>query len=217
MIARRLTETPRPLRADAATTVPDARRPGGGARRWPRLPPTASPPRRSSRERSRACPGRHRARCHDARPPRQPTPRTAADHPAVPRHAPAPRPLRAPSPLALGLGFLLGLGVLFGWLRSHGGVEPTGPARGQAARGAPVREPGRRDRRVLRRRHHRRGARQARDGARPRRSSPAAARASTSARTKRRSRSRGSWACEYLLIGKVRWEKARGRRRAGCG
>ena len=48
------------------------------------------------------------------------------------------------------------------WRRRAGG-----PGRGQAARGAPVREPGRRERRVLRRRHHRRGARQAGDAPRP--------------------------------------------------
>ena len=43
--------------------------------------------------------------------------------------APAARPSgrRAPLTLALGIGFVLGLGVLFGWLRSHGSVEPTGP------------------------------------------------------------------------------------------
>jgi TolB-like protein len=39
---------------------------------------------------------------------------------------PAPR-RRVPLTLALGLGFLLGLGVLFGWLRSHRAAEPTGP------------------------------------------------------------------------------------------
>src|SRR6185503_15456 len=35
--------------------------------------------------------------------------------------------LRRPLTLALALGFLLGLGVLFGWIRSRGGAEPAGP------------------------------------------------------------------------------------------
>jgi serine/threonine protein kinase/Flp pilus assembly protein TadD len=57
---------------------------------------------------------------------------TAPAHPEVPTVAVPRAPGRRHIPLsfALGLGFLLGLGVLFGWLRRHGGAETgSGPKR----------------------------------------------------------------------------------------
>ena len=49
-----------------------------------------------------------------------------ASTPTVTVAAPG-RVSRRPLTLALAIGFVLGLGVLFGWLRSHGGAEPAGP------------------------------------------------------------------------------------------
>ena len=89
------------------------------------------------------------------------TERSASAPPGGIAAAAPPKPRRR-IPIAassLTLGLLIGLGVLFGWLRHR----DDAPAREQreAARGAPVREPGRRRRRVLRRRRHRRGPGQA--------------------------------------------------------
>ena len=98
--------------------------------------------------------------------------------PAVARRRRADRrsPLRRRSSV---LGFLLGLGVLFGWLRRHGGEPAPADIGRQASRGAPLREPRRARRRVLRRRRSptRSAASSPRSPAS--RSPPAAARPST--------------------------------------
>jgi serine/threonine-protein kinase len=121
MIARRITETPRPLQL-VRETVPDAvaqavaralaKAPAdrfATAAEFARAldPATPSAPVRAAAEEDR---------------PRAPaattTVATASSRPAL---------LRRPLALALSLGFLLGLGVLFGWIRSRGGAEPHGP------------------------------------------------------------------------------------------
>jgi eukaryotic-like serine/threonine-protein kinase len=52
----------------------------------------------------------------------------AADtRPAIPSYRPAALPPHRRSAVLIGIGFILGLGVLFGWLRSHREIEPTGP------------------------------------------------------------------------------------------
>jgi eukaryotic-like serine/threonine-protein kinase len=121
MIARRITETPRPLQ-QARETVPDAvaqavsralaKAPAdrfATAAEFARAldPATPAAPVRTAAEEDR---------------PRAPvattTVVTASSRPAL---------LRRPLALALSLGFLLGLGVLFGWIRSRGGAEPAGP------------------------------------------------------------------------------------------
>ena len=126
MIARRLTEAPRPLR-QTRETVPDAvaqavdralaKAPADRfataaefARALESVAPVVTAPGATSTSQ-----------------PQQPTQRMVADHTAVAPSRARTRPFQRPVALALGLGFLLGLGVLFGWLRSHGGVEPTGP------------------------------------------------------------------------------------------
>ena len=122
MIARRITETPRPLQL-VRETVPDAvaqavtralaKAPADRfataaefARALDPATPTATAPRPA-------------AAADLSRP--------AAAAPTVASRSSRPAFLRRPLALALGLGFLLGLGVLFGWLRSRGGAEPTGP------------------------------------------------------------------------------------------
>jgi TolB-like protein/Flp pilus assembly protein TadD len=121
MIARRITETPRPLQ-QVRETVPDAvaqavsralaKAPAdrfATAAEFARAldPATPSAPVRAAAEEDR---------------PRAPaattTVATASSRPAL---------LRRPLALALSLGFLLGLGVLFGWIRSRGAAEPAGP------------------------------------------------------------------------------------------
>ncbi len=119
MIARRFTETPRPLQ-QLRETVPDAvaqavaralaKAPAdrfGTAAEFARaLDPagaTASSPTRGA-----------------AAPASSPAPTGA-------NPASALRLRRRPAALGLALGFLIGVGVLFGWLRSHGGTGPTGP------------------------------------------------------------------------------------------
>ena len=74
------------------------------------------------------------------------------------RAASAPRAARRPD---LGLGFLIGVGVLFAWRRGHPGADAE---RHPGRRRAPLREPGRLGRRLLRRRRQRRGPHQARPG-----------------------------------------------------
>ncbi len=124
MIARRITETPRPLQ-QVRETVPDAvaqaairalaKAPAdrfATAAEFARAldPATATP----------AAPVRAAMADDRSRSPvaTTTTVATASSRPAL---------LRRPLALALGLGFLLGLGVLFGWIRSRGGAEPAGP------------------------------------------------------------------------------------------
>jgi eukaryotic-like serine/threonine-protein kinase len=124
MIARRITETPRPLQQQR-DTVPDAvaqavaralaKAPADRfataaefARALDPATPAASPPVRAAAAEDR---------------PRPPAATTATVATASSR----PTLLRRPLALALSLGFLLGLGVLFGWIRSRGGAEPAGP------------------------------------------------------------------------------------------
>jgi TolB-like protein len=106
MMARRMLESPRPLR-EVRETVPEGVA-GAAARALAKSPAdrfaTAAEFARALEESVTA-----------------PTVVTAQ-----PAARPAPR-RRVPLTLALGLGFLLGLGVLFGWLRSHRAAEPTGP------------------------------------------------------------------------------------------
>ena len=128
MIARRITETPRPLQP-VRETVPDARGAGGG-------PGAGQGTRRSVRHGGGVRAG---ARSGAADRDRTGAPAAAAE---PPRPAARPRPyrgrrssrpafLRRPLALALGLGFLLGLGVLFGWIRST--AAPSRRARARSS------------------------------------------------------------------------------------
>ena len=111
-IARRFTESPRPLR-QVRETVPEALA-SAVARALAKSPA------------DRFATAAEFARALDAEPLRDRSPAPAGGTTvAVP--SPGWRFLHRPVALALGLGFLLGLGVLFGWLRSHGGAEPAGP------------------------------------------------------------------------------------------
>jgi len=106
MIARRMLESPRPLR-DVRETVPEGVA-GAAARALAKSPA------------DRFATAAEFARALDE----------SGMAPTVVNSQPAARPAprrRVPVTLALGLGFLLGLGVLFGWLRSHRAAEPTGP------------------------------------------------------------------------------------------
>jgi serine/threonine-protein kinase len=110
MIARRLVETPRPLR-EVRETVPD-----GVAQAVARALAKAPADRfATAAEFARAL----------EESAGQPATRAAETTPAT--TAQPTRSRRLPLTLALATGFLLGLGVLFGWLRSHRGVEPAGP------------------------------------------------------------------------------------------
>jgi len=117
-IARRFTESPRPLR-QARETVPEALA-AATARALAKAPA------------DRFATAAEFARALDAAGGGAPPADTIAPAagtvttPAAPARPARHRP-RAPLTLALGVGFVLGLGVLFGWLRSHGGAEPTGP------------------------------------------------------------------------------------------
>jgi serine/threonine-protein kinase len=122
MIARRITETPRPLQQQRET-VPDAVA-QAVARALAKAPAdrfaTAAEFARALDPATPAAPVRAAAAEDRPRPPAATTTTvaTASSRPAL---------LRRPLALALGLGFLLGLGVLFGWIRSRGAAEPTGP------------------------------------------------------------------------------------------
>jgi eukaryotic-like serine/threonine-protein kinase len=117
MIARRLLEAPRPLR-ELRDTVPEGVV-QAVARALARAPAdrfaTAAEFARALEEAS--------VRPTAAAPASAPTVASPRASQAVP---PPPR-RRVPLALALGIGFALRLSVLFGWLRSHGGAEATGP------------------------------------------------------------------------------------------
>jgi TolB-like protein/Flp pilus assembly protein TadD len=108
MIARRLTETPRPLR-DERETVPE-----GVAQAVSKALARAPADRFAT--------GAEFARALEEAGVAAPT--TAAASATAPAR---PTTRGRPMALALGVGFLLGLGVLFGWLRSHRGAEPESP------------------------------------------------------------------------------------------
>ena len=118
MIARRMLEAPRPLR-EVRETVPE------GVAQAVNRALARSPADRfaTAAEFARALEEADRRTGGQAD--------SAAQTATVPSGEPADRPTARPTArlpaLALGLGFLLGLGVLFGWLRSHGTAEPTGP------------------------------------------------------------------------------------------
>jgi serine/threonine-protein kinase len=116
MIARRLTEAPRPLR-EIRETVPE-----GVARAVTRALAKAPADRFSSAaEFARALDEAVAGPATGAQP-------SGVTTPATPVPAgPARGRRRVPLTLALAVGFVLGLGVLFGWLRSHGGAAATGP------------------------------------------------------------------------------------------
>jgi serine/threonine-protein kinase len=111
-IARRFTESPRPLRL-VRETVPEAVA-AAVARALAKSPA------------DRFATAAEFARALDA-PAETSAPATGTVSLPAPSAGPARHRPRVPLTLVLGVGFLLGLGVLFGWLRSHGGVEPGGP------------------------------------------------------------------------------------------
>jgi serine/threonine protein kinase/tetratricopeptide (TPR) repeat protein len=113
MIARRLIESPRPLH-EVRETVPEA------------------VAQAVARALAKAPADRFATAAEFARALEESTGRSTAGvtTPATTIPVATPKPAarrRAPLTLALAIGFVLGLGVLFGWLRSHGGVEPSGP------------------------------------------------------------------------------------------
>ena len=113
MIARRLIDTPRPLR-EVRETVPE-----GVAHAVARALAKAPADRFAT--------AAEFARALEESAGRS-TGGAAATAPTVPVATPKPvARRRVPLTLALAIGFVLGLGVLFGWLRSHRSVEPTGP------------------------------------------------------------------------------------------
>ncbi len=121
MIARRITETPRPLQL-VRETVPDAVA-QAVSRALAKAPAdrfaTAAEFARALDPATPAAPVRAAAAEDRPRAPAATTTvATAPSRPAL---------LRRPLALALSLGFLLGLGVLFGWIRSRGVAEPAGP------------------------------------------------------------------------------------------
>jgi TolB-like protein len=106
MIARRLTESPRPLR-EVRDTIPESVAQAA-------LKALAKSPA------DRFATAAEFARALEAAP-------TTGTQPVAQAHAPAGRRRVPPLALALGVGFVLGLGVLFGWLRTHGpGDADTG-------------------------------------------------------------------------------------------
>jgi serine/threonine protein kinase len=102
MIARRMVETPRPLR-EVRETVPDGVA-AAAARALGKAPA------------DRFATAAEFARALDESP--STSPNTTIVRPSA-------RPPVRLSALTLGLGFLLGLGVLFGWLRSHSAAGPA--------------------------------------------------------------------------------------------
>jgi eukaryotic-like serine/threonine-protein kinase len=114
MMARRLLETPRPIR-EVRETVPE-----GVAQAVARALAKSPADRFATAAEFARALEESGSRTVSAAP-------SPAAQPTVPAPAARPSGRRAPLTLALGIGFVLGLGVLFGWLRSHGSVEPTGP------------------------------------------------------------------------------------------
>ena len=158
MIARRLSEPPPSVRAVRPS---GAGRRGRGHPEGARAgrPPTGSPPRRSSPRRCRAAPDADRRRDR------------AGAGGRADAHASRPRPSLAVGTcprwrVALTAGLLIGGGLLFAWRAAPAGRRAA--ERHARRRGAPVRQPGRLGRRVLRRRRERRGAEPARQGGGPR-------------------------------------------------
>jgi eukaryotic-like serine/threonine-protein kinase len=128
MIARRITETPRPLQ-QLRETVPEAVA-QAVARALAKAPAdrfaTAAEFARALDPATAAtAPGRAADLMARTAGAASTTPTSAAS--TIARPATRSPLLRRPLALALGLGFLLGLGVLFGWIRSRGGAEPAGP------------------------------------------------------------------------------------------
>ena len=126
-----------------------------------------------------------------------------------------PRVLRRPLALALGLGFLLGLGVLFGWIRSRGGAEPTGPGTAKLLAVLPFENLGDASDEYF--------ADGITDEVRGKLATLPGLQViagSSAGQYKRSTKSPQQIAQElgvqYLLIGKIRWEKSAGGR-AGCG
>ncbi|MBA3894445.1 MAG: protein kinase [Gemmatimonadales bacterium] len=117
MIARRLTEAPRPLR-EIRETVPEGVSQAVN-RALAKAPADRFP---SAAEFARALEEAIVGQATGAEPSRLTAPATPVS--AVPAGRGR---RRVPLTLVLAVGFVLGLGVLFGWLRSHGGAEPTGP------------------------------------------------------------------------------------------
>jgi serine/threonine protein kinase/tetratricopeptide (TPR) repeat protein len=114
MMARRLLETPRPIR-EVRETVPE-----GVAQAVARALAKSPADRFATAAEFARALEESGSRTVSAAP-------SPAAQPTVPAPAAQRSGRRAPLTLALGIGFVLGLGVLFGWLRSHGSVEPTGP------------------------------------------------------------------------------------------
>jgi eukaryotic-like serine/threonine-protein kinase len=112
IVSRRFTETPRPLRS-LRESVPDPVEQAVG-RALARTPADRYP---SAGQFAQALEDASRQGTLEAT-----TPTPAATQPRQPTLAsPAPSGRRrVPLTLVLGIGFLLGLGVLFGWLRRHG-------------------------------------------------------------------------------------------------
>jgi eukaryotic-like serine/threonine-protein kinase len=121
MLARRFTETPRPLQ-QLRETVPEAVA-QAVARALAKAPADRFA---TAAEFARALDPATTSGTAPVRPAAEEPPRPATAS-TVTTAVSRSRFPRRPVALALGLGFLLGLGVLFGWLRSHGGAEPTGP------------------------------------------------------------------------------------------
>ena len=110
-MARRLLETPRPIR-EVRETVPE-----GVAQAVARALAKSPADRFATAAEFARALEESGSRTVAAAP-------SPATQPTVPAPAARPSGRRAPLTLALGIGFVLGLGVLFGWLRSHGAVEP---------------------------------------------------------------------------------------------
>jgi serine/threonine-protein kinase len=120
MIARRFTESPRPLN-QLRETVPEALA-QVVTKALARQPADRYG---TAAEFARALEATSGARTATSTATAAPTvPTAAAAQPAPTVTSAPPRSRRAPLTLALSIGFVLGLGVLFGWLRKHGPESP---------------------------------------------------------------------------------------------